>query len=56
MTDTLSEGLTLNTNSVRVTVGDEELNQHVTLVKEANKLVAEFDMPKLQEKVGKEVK
>lgn len=56
MTDTLSEGLTLDTESVKVTVGGEELNENVKLTKEANKLVAEFDMLKLQEKVGKEVK
>src|SRR5699024_8672437 len=56
MTDTLSEGLTLDNKSVIVTVGGEELNENVKITKEANKLVAEFDMLKLQEKVVKEVK
>ncbi len=56
MTDTLSEGLALDTDSVKVTVGGEELNENVNLTKEANKLVAEFNMLNLQEKIGEEVK
>lgn len=56
ITDTLSSGLTLNTGSVVVTVGGQPLNEHVTLTKEANRLIAEFDMISLQNKVGQEVK
>jgi len=56
ITDTLSDGLTLNTGSVKVYVGEDELTTNVTLTTDANKIVAEFDMMKLQAHVGKEVK
>ena len=40
ITDTLSDGLTLNTGSVKVYVGEDELTTNVTLTTDANKIVA----------------
>lgn len=57
ITDTLSDGLTLNANSVKVTVGTQPLTTGVKKTVEGQKLTLEFtNMKDLQGQVGQEIK
>lgn len=58
MTDTLSKGLTFisNSDNVEVKIGDEIITTNVTKKVEDKNLEVSFDMLKLQDKVGKEIK
>ena len=58
LTDTLSKGLTMDTGSVKVLIGGEDVteNENVTVIAGANELIVTFNMLNFQDKVGQEIK